>query len=341
MQGIFRSFRGWHLPLALLLLAAFSGKVQAQEWARKMFDHYSHDFGVLVRGQKAEHRFQFKNLYVEDVEIDSVTSTCGCTIPEVTKRLLKTYETSEIVARANTHQFLGHKEATLRVRFRKPFPAEVQLHVYMYIRSDVVFEPGQVNFGTVTAGKGSQAITVTATHLARGDWKIVDVKGPQFLQFSWEELSRQANRTSYQISVQVLPEAPVGYLRESLILVTNDPDPRMRNLTLQVEGVVVPPLSARPSPLMMGLVAPGQKVVRNLVVQAEAPFRITAVELPSEAFTARYPEEASRVQLVVIEFSAPSQPGKITGVIRIKTDLPEQGTLEVPLSGQIVGSEEK
>ncbi|MCS7239113.1 MAG: DUF1573 domain-containing protein [Thermoguttaceae bacterium] len=326
--------------LSVLILAC-GRTAPAQEWARKMFDHFSHDFGVLVRGQKAEHRFTFRNLYVEDVEVESVTSTCGCTVVDITKRLLKTHETSEIIARANTVQFLGRKEATVRVRFRKPFPAEVQLHCYMYIRSDVVFEPGQISFGTVIAGKESPAVSVTATHLARSDWQILELRAPSYMHATFKELSRQVGRTSYQIVARLRPETPPGYIRDNIMLVTNDPDPRLRTLTVQVEGIVSPPLSVRPSPLLLGVLTPGQKVLRKLVIQAQESFRLTGVELPSEAFIAALPEEANRLQVVVIEFTAPNTPGKITGVIRLKTDLATDGVVEVPVTGHIVTGEEK
>lgn len=327
--------------LAVLLWTIGGPQVAwAQEWARKMFDHFSHDFGVLVRGQKAEHRFRFRNLYVEDVEIESVTSTCGCTVPEVSKRLLKTHEVGEIIARANTTQFLGRKEATIRVRFRKPFPAEVQLHCYMYIRSDVVFEPGLFNFGTVSAGKESPAISVTATHLARGDWQILEARAPKYMTVSVKELSRQLGRSSYQIVARLAPDAPVGYIRDNVLLITNDPDSRLRTLTVQVEAVVAAALTARPSPLMLGVLAPGQKVVRKLLVQGEVPFHITGVELPSEAFSVQVPEEAAQLQWLLVEFTAPSAPGRVSGVLRIQTDL-DSATVEVPVAGHIVAGEIK
>ena len=44
----------------------------AQDWARKMFDKTTHDFGVVARGAKAEYRFVIENIYEEDAHIKSV-----------------------------------------------------------------------------------------------------------------------------------------------------------------------------------------------------------------------------------------------------------------------------
>ncbi len=90
------------------LMACFcASDVSAQESARKMFNALEHNFGAVARGAKAEYRFKITNLYEEDVHILSVESSCGCTTPEITKRTLKTFEKSEIVATYNTRAFLG------------------------------------------------------------------------------------------------------------------------------------------------------------------------------------------------------------------------------------------
>ena len=69
-----------------VLLASSAG---AQEWAEKMFEIRSHDFGTIARGAKAEYEFSLKNIYVEDVHIASVRVSCGCTTPRIKKPLLK------------------------------------------------------------------------------------------------------------------------------------------------------------------------------------------------------------------------------------------------------------
>ncbi len=108
-----------------------------QEWARKMFKVTEHDFGTCARNARAEYEFVFENLYMEDVHVAGVRTSCGCTTPSVVNPTLKTYEKGAILAHFNTDHFLGQRGATLTVTIDKPFYAEVQLHVSGYIRSDV------------------------------------------------------------------------------------------------------------------------------------------------------------------------------------------------------------
>ncbi|MFM8496155.1 MAG: DUF1573 domain-containing protein, partial [Planctomycetia bacterium] len=117
------------LVVAAMVVASVAATAQAQEWATKMFNVTSHNFGTVAKGSKTEYRFVFRNMYKEDLHVVGVRTSCGCTSPEVTKRDLKTHETAEVVAKFNTRTFLGQHGATLTVTFDKPFFAEVQLRV--------------------------------------------------------------------------------------------------------------------------------------------------------------------------------------------------------------------
>ena len=87
-----------------MLVAVAADAAHAQEWANKMFNVTNHNFGTVARGSKTEFRFTFRNLYKEDLHVVGVRTSCGCTSPEVTKRDLKTHETSEVVAKFNTRK---------------------------------------------------------------------------------------------------------------------------------------------------------------------------------------------------------------------------------------------
>jgi len=318
--------------LAATLAAA---PAAAQEWARKMFDHTSHDFGVVARGAKMEHRFTLENIYEEDVRIASIRSTCGCTATEISRRRLKTWETAEIVTVLDTRNFLGRKDSTLTVVFDLPFRAEVQLLVRSYIRSDVVVHPGAVQFGSVNQGAGPER-RLTVSYAGRGDWKIEKIESENpFLETRLAETGRTGGKVTYDLVVGLADDAPPGYLREQLVLVTNDQNPRAARVPVAVEGVVVSALSVRPSPLMLGVLAPGQSVSRRLVVQGQEPFRITAVESDDPRLTFSAGDEANSVHLVTVTFTADSEPGQVSSAVRIATDAGANGNLEALVQAMI------
>jgi len=330
MRGIF---------LATLLCLAGGSVRAADDWATSMFDHTSHDFGVVARGAKVEHRFTLENLFLEDVHIASLSSSCNCTIPAFTKETLKTYEKAEIVATIDTRTFLGRKEATIKVVFDKPFAAEVQLHVYCYIRSDVVVEPGEVEFGTVTQGTRVRK-KLSVSYAGRNDWKIVDVQsGQTHLQAKVVEVSRAYGRVVYDLWIDLKEDAPLGYLKDAVILVTNDRNADAARVPVPVQGLIVGAISAQPSPLPLGILNVGQTVTRNLVVQGKKPFKILSVTSADDRLRFTVPEDARPVQLVPVTFTAGSVPGQVEGTILIRTNLTGGETLEVKVDGTVLGQQ--
>jgi hypothetical protein len=332
--------RRWWIAAAvagLLLLCAASGR--AQDWAKAMFDQTSHDFGTVARGAKVEHRFVVENIYEEDVHIASVSSSCGCSTPAASKQLLKTWEKGEIVVTVDTRGFYGRKDATIEVKFDRPFEAAVQLHIHANIRGDIVVQPGAAEFGSVSQGAGASR-TLAVSYAGRNDWRIerVECANP-YVEAQVVPTGRTPTLIGYDLSVKLKENAPPGYIRDQLVLVTNDFDPKAARVPVPIEGLVVSALSVRPSPLLMGAVEVGQPVTRNLVVQGRAVFRILAARSSDERFECKMPTEAKAVHILPVTFLArdpKTAAGKLEATIRLETDLADARAVEVKVSAQLV-----
>ena len=203
-------------PIALFGAALLAVPASGQEWAEKMFSVTSHNFGTVAKGSKTEFRFIYRNLYEEDVHVSSVRTSCGCTQPAITKKLIETHETGEIVAAFNTRTFLGQHGATLTVTFDQPFYAEVQLRVAGNIRGDVTFEPASVNLGNVDLGRGAEQV-VRVTHMGSTPWEITDVRSANV---NFEVLLSQPQHTgsqsAYDLTLRLKPDAPSWLYQRSI-----------------------------------------------------------------------------------------------------------------------------
>ena len=305
--------------LALATILAGGHSVRAQSWARKMFPTASHDFGTMARGSNAEFTFELNNIYREDVHITDVYSTCGCVQPKVAKRWLQTGEQGQIVCQFNTRSFTGFKNATVVVKFDKPFPSEVHLDVSGNVRGDVVFKPGAVQFNTVDQGNSAQT-SVQVDYAGRLDWRITDIRsGSNQLAAELIETRRSAGRVTYTLLVRLMDTAPAGNLHELLTIVTNDP--RSSNILLLVEGRVSAPLTVSPASLSLGTVKPGQHVSRRLVVRARTPFEIVRVTCDDDCFSFQLPEGSKTLHLIPVTFTAADRSGKTVETIQIETNL--------------------
>lgn len=318
------------LLLLPVLLQLISSPVHAQEWARKMFKVHEHDFGTVARGSEQKYRFELTNLYKEDVVIESVRASCGCTIPSIEKQTLKSLESGAILATYNTKSFVGSRGATVTVTMSKPFFAEVQLQIDGFIRGDVVFVPGKIELGNVKH-RATATQEVTVKYAGRSSWKITDVHcDKDYYEVEIIERSLVANQVHYRLLTRLKPEAPIGYIKDELVLITDDAD--KGKLKLTVTGNVTPPVTVSPASMVLGTVPPGTQVVKRMVVKADQPFKITGVTADQDGFSFEVSEEMKKVHLVPMTFIAPQEIATINAVIRISTDIPDVPSLSSNVS---------
>ncbi len=318
MKNVGTSARLLSFTLVAALLPAASW---AQEWPKKMFETLEHDFGTVARGSDTVYRFEVTNKFVEDIHIASVRSSCGCTTPVIENNLIKTYEKAYVVAKFNTRTFTGSHGATLTVTIDKPYPAQVQLKVEGFIRQDVVFEPGSMNFGDVDQGTPKEQ-KVRVRYAGRSGWEIRDVvassNSSDYYAVELTETYRQGGLTHYDLTVQLKESAPAGYLKDQLTLVTNDnSNPR---IPLDIEGRVIPEISVMPEDWVLGDVAAGGDAEKKLIVRGKTPFSITKIQCDEDCFDCDYDPRPRTTHVVTVSFKAGEESGRLKKQIAIHTD---------------------
>ena len=306
--------------LALWLSLATVSFADGQDWAVKMFSTTEHNFGTVPRGAKAQHSFVIKNIYKEDAHIASIQSSCGCTTPTIDKRHLKTHESTEILATYNTKAFLGDKSATITVIFDKPYFAEVQLNISGFIRDDVTFTPGELNFGEVELATIAEQ-TVEISHVGRRDWQIVDVTSPnKSFKVELSEPTRRGRKVTYTMTVRLMDDVEPGFFQDRLTVISNDRF--SQHIRLFAQGRVVSPLTLSPATLFIGNLESNASVTKQLVVRAKTPFSITAIECDDSRFQfGETPVENKSLHFIPVKFVGNGTTGRIVQEIKIETDL--------------------
>jgi hypothetical protein len=304
---------------ALLAVHFLPGYLSAQEWARKMFSESTHDFGVVAAGSQAIHRFEFKNLFKEDIHVASVRSSCGCTTPSIERQDLKTYETSAIVAKFNTETFRGQKQATLTVLIDRPYRAEVQLIVRGNIQGNVSFEPGSVQFGDIMVGSSANR-SVKMSQRGNPGWQIVDIKttfDDEKIKVRLRETGRVNGLVSYDINVELQGSLEPGYINGELFVETNEG----LRYPLNFSGRVAPPLEISPQVLALAPLSPGQVVKRRILLKAEVPFRVTNIETSGPEMTLEAEDKLDRLQVIEVTYHAGTATGRHESRATITTNL--------------------
>jgi len=302
------------------IVALAPGLVIAQEsdWAVKMFEKTTHDFGVVARGSDTVYRLKLKNIYQQDVHISEVSTTCGCSAGKPGKETLKSLEETYVEITMDTRKFIRRKDSNVIVTFDRPVYGRVQIPITAYIRTDVVIEPGSAQFGTVDREENNEK-TLKVSYAGRQDWQIKKVEtSHKHIEVKAVETSREGGYVNYDLTVTLAKDIPFGKLRHFINLVTDDK--KNPKVPLLVEGNVKPDIVVNPSIVLLGTMKPGQKKTVNVVLKGKKPFEVSGVtcEKAEDVFTVRLPKAASPVHVIPLTITAPTKAGKLDEELRVK-----------------------
>ena len=307
--------------------------IVGQEWAKKMFSTLEHPFGTVARNSNQQFRFEITNLYEEDVHIASVRASCGCTLASIEKPTLKSFEKGAILTTYNTKNFVGSRGATVTVTIDKPYFAEVQLQVSGFIRSDVVISPNSLEFGEFQVGSRPRQ-EFRIRYAGRTDWMITDVRSKQsYYQVEIIERAQLTTGVEYLLAVQLKENIPVGYLKDYLIIVTNDP--QNRQIQLPLTGKVAAPVTLSPAALLLGIIQSGDELNNRMVLKSDKPFTITNIACDHPAVSFGEVTEAKKLHLIPVTLVAGTTPEKIQATITVTVNTGQEIILTCPLSATV------
>lgn len=335
------AFRNNHhclLLLTAILGIAWGSPAVAEDWVRKLFKETHHDFGTVSRNAKAEYSFVIENCFEEDIHIASVRSSCGCTSPVATKPTLKSWEKGEILAKFNTRTFTGTKSAVITVVIDKPRYAEIQLTVGGTIRTDVSVEPGEIVFGDVEVGQ-SKSIDVKLSFRGRKGLEIADVRGnAEAFEVRLDTPVYQPDAVSYRMHVKLKESLAPSKIDDEVIVVTNDPNEKNREIAIPVTGRIRPPITVTPESLTLGDVRNGETRQQRFILRAKKPFAIELISCEDERFEFQTPTGEKTVHVVPFTFRCKAgqepQGDKIEQKVLIITSLGEQ--VEATLTARLL-----
>jgi hypothetical protein len=303
----------------LLILVATASPAAAQGWAEKMFkDGLSHDFGTVPRGAQLFHRFTITNIYAVDMEITGIVPGCGCVTVNPSKRILKPRESATLDVSMDARRFTGPKTVTIRVSVGPEYVSTAELKVTANSRADVVFNPGQVTFGSVARGTAVSQ-TIDVEYAGPMQWQVSEIVIAKELPFEAEQkdLYRRAGQVGVQLKVTLKADAPVGTLKEFIYLKTNDPATPL--LPVLVEAQVLPAVTVTPAALNLGVVKANEAQLRRVVVRGSKPFQVKSVDGGPEVTLSGEPGVPGMVQTVTLKIQ-PTQNGDFKREVKILTD---------------------
>lgn len=317
--------------LVLLLGFGQDAGAQGQNWPDSLFAERSHDFGAVPRGGIVRHPFVLTNRLNVPISILNLRVSCGCTSGTASATLVQPGQAAVVEAQMDTRNFVGRKSTTLFVSVMAGnAQAEIALGVSSLILSDVVLNPGSIDFGTVARGQ-APALLIAIDRVGRPDWKVVKlISGSKVLNASLQETQRTGANVGYQLNVSLKGDAPAGIVRDEIRLITNDPE--APGIPVLVNAQIRGDLAATPSLLALGNASSSAALQGRYIVRASKPFAISRVEGLGDGFKLGA-NDSTRKPLHTITLTYTPSEGQTRGdlhkTFRIVTDLPGEAPLEV------------
>jgi hypothetical protein len=308
--------------VVFVLATAARGAPDDAPWAEKLFENKTqHDFGNVAHGTQMLHKFAFKNIYAVPLDVTITRISCGCTTASSSVQRVDPQSTGTIDVNMNARVFTGPRTVRVSVRFSKgqEFYSTADLVISANSRPDIVFNPGDVNFGVVAQGQGA-AQDITVEYAGAFDWKVKEVV-PNGLpvEAKLEQLRTQAGLVGYKVSVSLKADAPSGSLKGEMYLRTNDPASPLLPVLVQANvqaALTVAPTTARVSARV------NEARTATVTVRGNKAFRILAVEGAGEGVTVvdTLPDQVSETHRLTFRVQK-SEAGDFRRKLQIKTDL--------------------
>lgn len=324
-----------NLFLALLVVSLGAAVASGQErwhWEQFFKDGLSHDFSSVPRGTQLYYRFKMKNIYAVPLEITARVG-CNCVTVAPLTQILQPRQEGYLDVNMDTSRLSGYKSVNIYVTVGPEYVSSTTLRVSAFSRTDVVVNPGQINFGVVPRGQATAPHTIDVEYAGVLDWRISDVVKPDApLDVTLKELYRRPGQVGYQVAVALKPDAPAGPFKHEFFLKTNDSASPL--VPILVEANIQASLNVAPSIVRMGSLRVGDAVTKLVVIKATKPFRIVAIEGQGDGVVAELPPAAATVQVLKLKFQ-PVKPGDLRRQLHIKTDLDQESTASVTIEGSV------
>ncbi len=315
-----------------LLIGLGAGWVEAAGWPDSLFPESRHDFGMVPRGVKVKHDFLLVNRLSEPVTIVDLRPSCGCTSGRAATSLVAPGQTAVIEAEMDTRNFVGPKSTVLFVKLMTASgrEGEARLGVSSQILSDIVLNPGSIDFGTVARGQ-SPVQVLTVERINGAGWRFTRmVSASRALNAQLVETGRKEGVVSYSVTASLKPDAPAGLLRDEIRLISNDPE--TPSIPIMVTGWIKGDLTAAPSVLSLGQIHSSAGAQGRFIIRSSRPFGIRSIEGAGDGFATSPPDGARQPMHVVTVAYKPDEGttrGDIRRVFRVHTDLPGEPPIDL------------
>ena len=323
----------------LLALTAWQVFAFQSEKAPKIkFDTDMYDFGDIDKGKKVETVFTFKNIGDAPLEIQNVTTSCGCTSAKPDKTMYEPGESGSIPVTFNSERFAGAITKRITVTTNDPESPKTAVTIKGNVVTDLTSKPVSVFFPKAKAGeKTTQEISVSTSKLDKLEIKNLTAE-PEFLTAELKKIDDQ----NYTIVVTADgTKFPTGTSRASGSVTYDTNSETQSQIRTLVTVSIQQPIRVSPNSVYFFASKAGQKreTRLSLIASEDAKdFEVKGIQSDLDFIEIKLNEkdkgEDALSVIVTLKENAPE--GKFQGTLTMETNLKDQAKLVIPVRGSVI-----
>lgn len=299
------------------------------------------EFGVINDDSPVVHDFAFANTGTADLTISDTKGSCGCTVPNLEKKVYKPGEGGSVRVSFNPHGRRNRQHTTVTVTSNDAKRPSVQLHLQSDVKPLMVIDPQFQQMSPALKGntaKSMATITVRKEGLVPTQVTPSSARLTAALGAGREATVDGEKVMQYPVEITLSPTAEVGQFNEQVTVRTSDPS---RIIYFTVGGEVLGDVEVAPVRLQFPGLNFGQDVSQVITLKSRsgktfkiidakdvpmgAPFFSSVVATEDPALPGTYK--------ITCTGKAPTVQGAIRGDVVVTTDNPEQPIVKINYFG--------
>ena len=206
---------------AALLAAAAAQDANVLGPPKIACDQPTFDFGTVDNSETVNHTFIIKNIGVSTLNISQVKPACGCTVANISSKVVEPGETSEITANLSLKGKTGRQSKYMTVYSNDPTGGGLmRLTMVGTATSELMFTPSSLNFGTLSENQ-QKTMEVTVKNNAAAPVKVTKVESTN--NTTSYEVETVAEGKEYKVKVTNSKFLPAGRFYDSITISTDSP----------------------------------------------------------------------------------------------------------------------
>jgi len=290
----------------------------------------THDLGEVRWGNILKYTFRLVNTSHQEVVIERIDTSCGCTAVEASSHRLRPSERGSVTVWLNPTGFVGKMENVVHL-YLQGFQQPATFHIQADVNPLLVPSLPVIDFGRVKPGK---RVSTTITLRNSSGQQVQVTRLHSSVDYIHARLLSSVHDRHPVIAISLI-DPPVGRLYARLSVQTSLQERSQIDIPIRADVPCKWRLSDQE--FFFGFVNRGQQLSRQVVVWGLPPASVirTWTDVPGASARTTSHISSSETRVIVRLDLSNAHEGPLTGSVFVETKDKEQGLLRIPVVGSV------